>query len=108
MNTPAGCYQYVKINRWNDRKIDVGQALFMRDPKTFEVTTHGELPYCLGVSLQSHRYHLWEYALWILTRSPRFSPVRYVFIQRLVYYHLEESNVFSLDHGFETEGDEKK
>lgn len=82
MNVPAGRYQYVKINRWKDRKIDAGQAMFMPDPKTFEVTTHGELSCCVGVSLQFHRYHLWEYALWLITRMIRFSPVRYVFIQQ--------------------------
>jgi hypothetical protein len=83
MNIPAGRYRYVKINRWKDQRISAGQAMFLCDPKEWQVTTcAGELWDFVGVSLQDHRYYWWEYALWLLTRMVRFSPIRYVFIQQ--------------------------
>jgi hypothetical protein len=79
---PAGIYRYVKINRWHDRRIKIGQAMFLKDPDTWEVSGKSSdffLP--VGVALNNHRYHWWEYALWLLTRRIRFSPIRYVYIQ---------------------------
>ena len=82
---PAGRFRYVKINRWRDRHIKIGQCMFLKDPETWEVTgkSDGVLP--IGVALNNHRYHWWEYALWLITRMIRFSPVRYVFIQESGY-----------------------
>ncbi len=81
----AGRYRYVKINRWHDKRIKIGQCMFLKNPETWEVTgkSDGVLP--VGVALNNHRYHWWEYALWLITRMIRFSPVRYVFIQESGY-----------------------
>jgi hypothetical protein len=81
MLLPAGRYQYVKINLWNDREIDMGQAMYMRDPKNWEVTTQGEISNFIGYALQSHRYSRWRYILWLITSKIEYSPIRYVFIQ---------------------------
>jgi len=78
---PAGIYRYVKINRWHDRRIKIGQAMFLKDPATWEVTGKPVHMLPVGVALNDHRYHWWEYVLWLLTRRIRFSPIRYVFIQ---------------------------
>ena len=77
---PQGVYRYVKINRWKDQRIKIGQAMFLRNVDTWEVTGQSAFP-LVGVALNNHRYHWWEYALWLLTRKIQFSPIRYVFIQ---------------------------
>jgi hypothetical protein len=85
MVIPKGCYRYVKINRWHDKRIVVGQVMFLKDPETWEVTGKPVHMLPVGLALNNHRYHWWEYALWLLTRMIRFSPVRYVFIQESGY-----------------------
>ena len=82
MSECANCYVSVYVP--DGYEFNEGD-LCMSCLKDFEVTTEGELSYCVGFALQSHRYHWWEYALWLLTRMIRFSPVRYVFIQQSGY-----------------------
>ena len=40
MNIPAGRYRFVKINRWKDQRISTGQAMFLCDPKEWQVTAN--------------------------------------------------------------------
>lgn len=81
---PQGRYRYVRYDRRNGT-VKVGSAMFLLDPKTFEVTSDaGALMPFVGVSLIATKWRWYERLMWRLTGKQelgRWSPVRFFFVQ---------------------------